>query len=161
MQATFPRVVFLRALSTFKQRRENFSQYVHVLLEGLTQQSYSDGRQRNVLKNVMHVQRSCFAHINTNCFLTLLLSSSSSLLKVPFMQCGGCKHNTFFFFFSLIPGYWLLVIGFVWVIMPLRWISLHKRNELKSAVMAILHERLEVLHTSCTPVILGIFKPLH
>ena len=30
----------------------------------------------------MHVQSSCFAH-KTNCFLTLLLSSSSSLLKVP------------------------------------------------------------------------------
>ena len=38
----------------------------------------------NVLKSVMHVQSSCFAH-KTNCFLSLLLLllSSSSLLKVP------------------------------------------------------------------------------
>jgi len=53
----------------------------------------------------MHVQSSCFAH-KTNCFLTLLSSSSSSsLLKVPTMmkmrlQCafiyfvpGGTPYN--------------------------------------------------------------------
>ena len=33
-------------------------------------------------KNVMHVQSSCFAH-KSNFSLTLLLLSSSSLLKVP------------------------------------------------------------------------------
>ena len=32
------------------------------------------GRQRNVLKKVMHVQSCCFVH-KTNCFLTFSLSS--------------------------------------------------------------------------------------
>ena len=33
-------------------------------------------------KSVMHVQSCCFAHHEINCFLTLLLSSSLSLVKV-------------------------------------------------------------------------------
>ena len=53
----------------------------NVALGAFTSQSCSE-RQKNVLKSMMHVQSSCFAH-KTNCFLTLLLSSSSSLLKVP------------------------------------------------------------------------------
>ena len=40
--------------------------------------------QRNVLKSVMHVHRSCFAH-KTNCFLTL------PLLKVPFVDLWLCS----------------------------------------------------------------------
>ena len=45
--------------------------------------SYScDGRQRNVLKNVMHVQSCCLTY-KGNCFLTLLLSLLLWLLKLP------------------------------------------------------------------------------
>ena len=57
--------------SSIKRRIERF----HVLVVQWTSKS--------IVKRVMHVQRSYFAH-KTNCFLTLLLwSSSSSLLKVP------------------------------------------------------------------------------
>ena len=53
----------------FKQRRENLScprLPKNVALGGFTTQSCS-GRQRIVLKSVMHVQSSCFAH-KANCF---------------------------------------------------------------------------------------------
>ena len=40
----------------------------------------------------MHVRSSCFAH-KTNCFLTLLLLLSSSLLKVP-INCKGQLQET-------------------------------------------------------------------
>ena len=53
----------------------------NVALGGFTSQSCSR-RQRNVLKSVMYVQRSCFAD-KTNCFFTLLFLWSSSLLWVP------------------------------------------------------------------------------
>ena len=41
-------------------------------------------RQRNVQKNVMHVQSSCFAYPQTYCFFAVLtLPSPPSLLKLP------------------------------------------------------------------------------
>ena len=43
---------------------------------------------KNMLKSVMHVQRSYFAH-KTNCFLTLLLSSSSSSSSLKFPNCSS------------------------------------------------------------------------
>ena len=58
----------------------------NVALGGFTSWSCS-GRQRNVLESVVHVQNSCFAY-KTNCFLTLLLLMSSSLLKVPILHRG-------------------------------------------------------------------------
>ena len=45
------------------------------------------GRQRNVLKSVLHVKKSCFVH-KTNCFLTL------SLLKVPFVDLWLCSQSS-------------------------------------------------------------------
>ena len=39
--------------------------------------------------------------------------------------------------------------------------SFHRLNVLKDAVIPIWQERLDVLHTSCTPLISGIFIPLH
>ena len=39
-------------------------------------------RERNVPKCLMHVQSQCFVYYNY-CFLTLSLTSSSSMLKVP------------------------------------------------------------------------------
>ena len=71
----------------------------NVALGGFTSWSYS-GRQRNVLKSV---QSSCFAH-KTNCFLTLL-SSSSSLLKVPIV----CTTLTLKFPFLLLIHWFSLI----------------------------------------------------
>ena len=66
LQATFPGVELLKILFKFKKKKENSSSYGHVLhnnvkLGGFTSWSCS-GRQRNVLKSVMHVQSCCFDH---------------------------------------------------------------------------------------------------
>ena len=55
----------------------------------------------------MHVQSCCFAH-KTNCFLTLLLLLSSSLLKVPNDGTSQIDYDTRFYippslFFSFRP----------------------------------------------------------
>ena len=65
-----------------KIRRRMFTSCIkfRITVDGFTSQSCS-GRQRNVLKSVMHV-RSYFSH-KTNCCSTLSLLSSWWLLKLP------------------------------------------------------------------------------
>ena len=74
MWGTFPGVEFLTALSTFIKtglEKEKF-----VVVWEVSRRSRAVGVKDYVLKSVMHVQSSCFAH-KTKCFLTMMLSSSS------------------------------------------------------------------------------------
>ena len=81
MWATFPVVEFLRALSMFiKTEKGKF-----VVVWEVSRRSRAVDVKGYVLKSVMHVQSSRFAH-KTNCFLTTMLSSSYSL-KVPIVLC--------------------------------------------------------------------------
>ena len=86
MYASFSEDEFLTILAMFKWRKDNLSSYVHVLHK--TSHWEVSRRSRavdvnwniSVLKGVMHVHKSCFAH-KINCFLALsllyaLLSSS-------------------------------------------------------------------------------------
>ena len=68
----------LKEFILVQKRKKNSSSFVHVLHKSSHQEV---SRQRNLLKSLMHVQSSCFAH-RTNCFLMLSLSSSC-LRKLP------------------------------------------------------------------------------
>ena len=63
---------FERTLSRFKKRKDKSSSYIHVLHKTTHYERFyvvqsRSGRQRNVLKRVIHVQsQCCFAH-KTNC----------------------------------------------------------------------------------------------
>ena len=63
---------FERTLSRFKKRKDKSSSYIHVLHKTTHYERFHvvelcSGRQRNVLKRVIHVQsQCCFAH-KTNC----------------------------------------------------------------------------------------------
>ena len=82
MQVTCPGVEFLRTLSRLKKRKENSSLCVHVLQKtnhiwGFHLKVIQWNCQRNVLKSVIDgMHRAVFSH-KTNCFLKLLLGSSS------------------------------------------------------------------------------------
>ena len=72
MWGTFPGVEFLTALPTFiKTEKGKF-----VVVWEVSRRSRAVDVKDYVLKSVMHVQSSCFAH-KTKCFLTMMLSSSS------------------------------------------------------------------------------------
>ena len=72
MWGTFPGVEVLTALPTFiKTEKGKF-----VVVWEVSRRSRAVGVKDYVLKSVMHVQSSCFAH-KTKCFLTMMLSSSS------------------------------------------------------------------------------------
>ena len=82
MKAIFPGIEFLTILYMLKKKtkEKSFSMLTSHALEGFTSWSRT-GRQRNVLKSVMHVQSCCFGH-KPNCFLTSSLSLSSRMLKL-------------------------------------------------------------------------------
>ena len=67
----------LKEFILVQKRKKNSSSFVHVLHKSSHQEV---SRQRNLLKSLMHVQSSCFAH-RTNCLL--MLSLSTCLPKLP------------------------------------------------------------------------------
>ena len=78
----------LKEFILVQKRKKNSSSFVHVLHKSSRQEV---SRQRNLLKSLMHVQSSCFAH-RTNCFLMLSLSSSclQKLRTVGKVKCMWC-----------------------------------------------------------------------
>ena len=76
-----------------KTKEKSFSMLTSHALEGFTSWSRT-GRQRNVLKSVMHVQSCCFGH-TTNCFLTSSLSSRMLKLKGVFERSTSTESDDF------------------------------------------------------------------